>query len=72
VPAYDRVARVGREERTYNPGSDPNSKRFLRDVVGALLGSPGAAERLARHHRRNWSSVASTCSARWGRARSPA
>src|SRR6266702_7679157 len=31
-PAYDRVARVGQEERTYRPDSDRRGKQFLQDV----------------------------------------
>lgn len=52
LPAYDRVARVGREQRTYRPDEDPKGLGFLRDVArGQLLGNPLAAERLARHCR---------------------
>jgi len=60
---YDRVLRVGSEERTYAPhkerGFDASrgviragSKaggQFERDVAGAFLGDPGARERLERH-----------------------
>ena len=45
-PAYDMVARVGREERTYNPGADAS---FLADVVGRSFGDAEAGQRLARH-----------------------
>ena len=48
--AYDHVARVGREERTYRPDSDPKGKGFLRDFLGAqVLDSYESKERLARH-----------------------
>ena len=45
-PAYEGVARVGREERTYNPGADVS---FIADVVGRSFGDADAAGRLARH-----------------------
>lgn len=46
----ESVARVGREERTYNRGNDPRGVQFLRDVASASLrGEVGAAARLARH-----------------------
>jgi hypothetical protein len=32
-PAYDRVARVGAEERTYHRGNDPKGAGFIRDVA---------------------------------------
>jgi hypothetical protein len=32
-PAYDRVARVGREERTYHKGNDRTGAGFVRDVT---------------------------------------
>lgn len=51
-PAYDLVARVGMEERTYRKDQDPTGKRFLSDLAAQhLYQDPGAAERLARHHR---------------------
>jgi hypothetical protein len=47
---YDRVARIGQEERTYNAGLDPTGQNFLRDVArGFLFQDPTANERLARH-----------------------
>jgi HK97 family phage major capsid protein len=49
-PAYDRVARVGREERTYNPETSRKGKEFLNDVVGQFLhGDLEAQMRLSRH-----------------------
>lgn len=49
-PAYDRVARVGAEERTYRPDQDPRGAQFERDVVAAaFLGDYEARDRLARH-----------------------
>lgn len=49
-PAYDRVARVGNEERTYNPGNCRNGKEFLHDVLGQVLYRDLEAEqRLMRH-----------------------
>lgn len=51
-PAYDQVARVGAEERTYRRDRDPNGKRFLTDVLGAqVLDRYDARERLERHMR---------------------
>ena len=50
LPKYDEVARVGREERTYNPESDPGGGIFLKDVCRNFLGvDPAATQRLARH-----------------------
>ena len=62
-PAYDEVARVGSEERTYalhkEPGFDSRSDRlrpgikpggdFERDVAAAFFGDWEAQQRLARH-----------------------
>ena len=45
-PAYEGVARVGREERTYNPGADVS---FIADIVGRSFGDSDASARLARH-----------------------
>lgn len=48
-PTYDRVARVGREERTYRPDTDKRGVQFLSDVANAAMGDFGANERLSRH-----------------------
>lgn len=49
-PAYDRVARVGREERTYSREGDPGGALFLRDVAASwLMGNPESNMRLNRH-----------------------
>ena len=49
-PAYDRVARVGQEERTYSPKSDRAGGLFLRDVAAMFLQSnPESSMRLNRH-----------------------
>lgn len=48
-PAYDEVARVGYEERTYNPGVDRKGVMFLKDAVNHYLGDPEAREKLSRH-----------------------
>jgi hypothetical protein len=49
-PAYDRVARVGAEERTYHPGNCRGGAQFLKDVVGQFLYRDMESEhRLARH-----------------------
>lgn len=49
-PAYDEVARVGREERTYHAGWDRKGSMFLRDVIHQhLFNDVGANTRLSRH-----------------------
>jgi hypothetical protein len=49
-PAYDRAARVGQEERTYNPGNCRGGGAFLRDVLAQYLTRDIHAEqRLLRH-----------------------
>jgi hypothetical protein len=51
-PAYDQVARVGREERTYRPDQDPHGKQFLMDVSRQFLYQDvEASHRLAQHMR---------------------
>lgn len=49
APAYDRVARVGAEERTYRPDQDRRGQHFEQDVAAAFLGDYEARDRLARH-----------------------
>jgi HK97 family phage major capsid protein len=49
-PAYDQVARVGREERTYNPDVDRKGAGFLRDVIRKHFFNDGDAnDRLTAH-----------------------
>ena len=51
-PAYDQVARVGREERTYHRGTRGGGKggAFLKDVVRQFLfRDPESEQRLFRH-----------------------
>jgi hypothetical protein len=49
-PAYDRVARIGQEERTYRPDTDRKGAAFLRDVARQFLYNDVTAhERLTRH-----------------------
>jgi hypothetical protein len=49
-PAYDQVARVGREQRTYNPDTDRKGVLFLRDVTRNFLFNDAEAQyRLAQH-----------------------
>ncbi|MCC9705544.1 hypothetical protein E4N62_09875 [Streptomyces sp. MNU76] len=49
-PAYDRVARIGMEQRTYRPDEDPAGRNFLMDISRQFMfGDVGANERLARH-----------------------
>lgn len=48
--SYDRVARVGREERTYRPDYDPTGSGFIRDLSHQFLfGDVRASTRLAQH-----------------------
>ncbi|MET9876570.1 phage major capsid protein [Actinacidiphila glaucinigra] len=49
APAYDQVARVGAEERTYRADQDRRGQHFERDVAAAFLGDYEARDRLARH-----------------------
>jgi hypothetical protein len=49
-PAYDQVARVGQEERTYRKDQDPLGKGFLMDIARQFsYQDVEAASRLARH-----------------------
>jgi hypothetical protein len=49
-PAYDRVARVGAEERTYNRGNDRKGSQFVRDITQQFLyRNMEAEQRLLRH-----------------------
>jgi hypothetical protein len=48
--AYDQVARVGTEERTYHMGNDRSGGNFLKDVVRQYLYNDSEAQiRLSRH-----------------------
>jgi len=49
APAYDQVARVGAEARTYRQDQDVRGAGFQADVVSAFLGDHSAASRLSRH-----------------------
>jgi hypothetical protein len=50
LPAYDRVARIGQEERTYNPGNTRKGGAFLKDVTRQFLYNDiEASARLSRH-----------------------
>lgn len=50
APAYDRVARVGTEERTYRPDTDRKGRQFISDVARAFLYRDLESEaRLNRH-----------------------
>ncbi|WP_329597766.1 hypothetical protein OIE43_18845 [Streptomyces pseudovenezuelae] len=49
APAYDRVHRVGQDERTYRPDIDRRGAMFEQDVAAAFMGDYGAQARLARH-----------------------
>jgi hypothetical protein len=49
-PKYDRVARVGAEERTYHLGNDRKGAQFVRDVTQQFLyRNLEAEQRLLRH-----------------------
>lgn len=49
-PSYDRVARVGAEERTYRKDADPHGKQFLMDISRQFaFQDVEAASRLSRH-----------------------
>lgn len=49
-PAYDQVARVGSEERTYSREKDAHGVMFFRDVVRQhLFQDPESSMRLSRH-----------------------
>lgn len=49
-PAYDRVARIGTEERTYHRGNTGKGGAFVRDVIKQFLYRDIEAEqRLSRH-----------------------
>jgi hypothetical protein len=72
--AYDQVARVGREERTYTRESDRKGALFLRDVAGAVP-QPRPGGRAAPHPAHAGGARRtrpSTCSAPSARARSRA
>lgn len=48
--AYDRVARIGQEERTYHRGNTGKGGPFIRDVIAQFLHRDMEAEaRLSRH-----------------------
>ncbi|NEC90468.1 hypothetical protein [Streptomyces sp. SID12501] len=49
APAYDRVHRVGAEERTYRPDQDRRGAAFEGDVAAAFMGDYEARDRLGRH-----------------------
>lgn len=51
-PAYDRVARIGAEERTYHPGKDRRGGQFVRDVVRQFLYRDLDAEQRLLNHMR--------------------
>lgn len=51
-PSYDQVARIGTEERTYRPDSDPYGKGFLMDISRQFLFQDvEASSRLSQHMR---------------------
>jgi len=50
LPKYDEVARVTREQRTYNPDVDRKGALFVKDVIRQFLfADPQASHRLSRH-----------------------
>jgi hypothetical protein len=49
-PAYDQVARIGSEERTYHRGNTGKGGPFIRDIINkTLFGDLEAEQRLNRH-----------------------
>lgn len=51
-PAYDQVARIGSEERTYRPDTDRHGKQFLMDISRQFLFQDVEAQaRLSQHMR---------------------
>jgi HK97 family phage major capsid protein len=49
-PAYDQVARIGQEERTYHRGNTGKGGAFIRDIaMRAVYGDIEAEQRLIRH-----------------------
>lgn len=50
LPAYDQVARIGTEARTFRPDTDPNGTRFLTDMAKAFYRSDYEAEDRIRRH----------------------
>ena len=51
-PAYDRVVRIGSEERTYRPDTDPRGTSFLADVARQFLFQDvESVHRLSQHMR---------------------
>lgn len=49
-PAYDQVARIGQEARTYRPDNSATGQHFFRDVLlNWSHRDIGASDRLARH-----------------------
>lgn len=51
-PAYDRVARIGQEERTYHRGNSGKGSLFLRDVARAWLNRDVDSEARLNQHMR--------------------
>jgi len=49
--AYDEVARIGQEKRTYSPDNAREGISFLNDVAGILQGDLDAMERIRSHKR---------------------
>lgn len=48
--AFDQVARVGVEERTYRQDQDRRGVQFASDVAAAFMGDFAARERISRHN----------------------
>ncbi len=52
LPAYDQVARVGQEQRTYHKGNTGKGGPFVRDIaMRAMYGDIEAEQRLIQHMR---------------------
>jgi hypothetical protein len=51
-PHYDEVARIGQEQRTYNPGNCRKGTEFLRDVIASYAHHDAEADFRLRAHMR--------------------
>ncbi len=48
-PAYDQVARIGAEKRTYSPDNAREGISFIADVLGRMDGDLSAMQRIQKH-----------------------
>jgi hypothetical protein len=52
APAYDEVARIGAEKRTYNPGNCRKGSEFLADVIASYAHHDAESDHRLRAHMR--------------------